>query len=69
MYILQCPETEHRVPPIDDDGTNVFLCWPTLEEAEKGKKYQEDNYDVKGYEIVELSTVTGRPVAQVLGDA
>lgn len=55
MYALEDPETGHRVPPVDDDGTGVFLCWPTLEEAIKGKKYQEEYYDLEGYEIVELA--------------
>jgi len=32
------------VPPIDDDGTNVFLAWPTKEEAERGIRKQMSYY-------------------------
>jgi hypothetical protein len=30
----------HLVPPQDDDGTNVFMAWPSREEAMKGLAYQ-----------------------------
>lgn len=28
------------VPPVDEDGTEVFMAWPSREQAERGMKYQ-----------------------------
>lgn len=28
------------VPPVDDDGTDGFMAWPTKEQAEKGLEHQ-----------------------------
>jgi hypothetical protein len=35
------------VPPYEDDGTDVFLAWPTQAEAKRGLIYQVDNYGVE----------------------
>ena len=31
------------LPPLDDDGTDTFMAWPTKEEAEQGLRHQAEN--------------------------
>ena len=41
IYALELAFSPERLaPPIDDDGTSVFMAWPTRREAEKGRAYQ-----------------------------
>ena len=48
-----------KLPPIDDDGTGVFMAWPTREEAEKGLMHQiyKFNIDEDGdeWEVKEIT--------------
>jgi hypothetical protein len=41
-------------PALDDDGTDCFLCWPTLNQAIEGKKFQKEHYGMGEVEIVEI---------------
>jgi len=43
-------------PPADDDGTEVIMCWPTLEQAKRGLAHQIEMgyYEEDECEIVQL---------------
>lgn len=46
VWALQLAEGGY-VPPVDDDGTDVFLAWPTEEQARKGLAHQQADYDIE----------------------
>jgi hypothetical protein len=39
-------ESGRLMPPIDEDGTDIFMAWPTREQAEAGRKHQIETYGV-----------------------
>lgn len=44
-------------PPIDDDGTHVFMVWPTREEALRGLQHQRQwmsDYEFATAKVVRL---------------
>jgi hypothetical protein len=45
------------LPPVDDDGTDVFMAWPTLQQAKDGMEHQIMTYDLEiaEWELVELT--------------
>jgi hypothetical protein len=44
LWAIQCKPSDnlkcHFCPPLDDDGTDVLLAWPSREQAEKGLSHQ-----------------------------
>ncbi len=63
MYVLICKKTGNPLPPIDDDGTDVFLCWPTKDQALQGLDYQADNWldgDKELLEVIHISELEKR---------
>ena len=40
VWVLRNKETGDFLPPIDDDGTSVFMAWPTQDEAIAGLSHQ-----------------------------
>jgi hypothetical protein len=59
MYCIQRVSDGFRLLPTQDGDTGAFLCWPTLEQAEAGFKFQQENYDIgsdpdEEWEIVDI---------------
>lgn len=44
----------HLVPPLDEDGTKAFLCWPTMEQAKVGLAHQQEAYFQDGDEDLRI---------------
>ncbi len=54
VWVLRNAENGTLVPPHDDDGTGVFMAWPTEAEAIIGQTHQVEMYDLGATEIVQL---------------
>jgi len=45
MFMIVRKKDGHRLgPAMDDDGTDSFLVWPTLEQAKVGFEFQMESY-------------------------
>lgn len=44
VWVLKSETTNRLLPPIDEDGTETFLAWPTQAEAEQGLEHQLELY-------------------------
>lgn len=56
MFYLRRKSDGFRLPPMDDDGTDRFIVWPTRKEAEQGFEHQAAMYEITRdeFEIAEL---------------
>ncbi len=48
LWAIRVEGKGHLLPPMDDDGTACFICWPSKQAAEVGLKFQQEHYDVEG---------------------
>jgi hypothetical protein len=51
MWAIRRTSDGKLLPPIDEDGTGVFLSWPTHKEALAGLEHQRDLWDFGDYEL------------------